>query len=60
MSGENTKNWVVVGGGMLGLATAWKLLERGQEVTILEAAKDLGDSQVPGAWGTSPGISSIM
>ena len=34
--------WAVVGGGMLGLATAWRLAERGQRVTLLEAAPQLG------------------
>lgn len=34
--------WAVVGGGMLGLATAWRLAERGARVTLLEAAPQLG------------------
>ena len=34
--------WAVVGGGMLGLATAWRLAQRGQKVTLLEAAPQLG------------------
>lgn len=34
--------WAVVGGGMLGLATAWRLAERGERVTLLEAAPELG------------------
>ena len=36
------KTWAVVGGGMLGLATAWRLAERGHKVTLLEAAPELG------------------
>ncbi|MDX1927036.1 MAG: NAD(P)/FAD-dependent oxidoreductase [Pirellulaceae bacterium] len=36
------KHWAVVGGGMLGLATAWRLAERGEKVTVLEAASELG------------------
>ncbi|MFO0924655.1 MAG: NAD(P)/FAD-dependent oxidoreductase [Pirellulales bacterium] len=35
-------HWVVAGGGMLGLATALKLIERGEKVTLLESAKELG------------------
>ncbi len=34
--------WAVVGGGMLGLATAWKLAKQGEDVTLLEAGKELG------------------
>jgi protoporphyrinogen oxidase len=34
--------WCVVGGGMLGLAAAWRLAERGARVTLLEAAPELG------------------
>ena len=34
--------WAVVGGGMLGLATAWRLLQRGQKVTLFEAADEMG------------------
>jgi protoporphyrinogen oxidase len=34
--------WAVVGGGMLGLATAWRLLQRGDEVVILEANPEPG------------------
>ncbi len=35
-------HWAVVGGGMMGLAAAFKLVLRGQKVTILEAAPELG------------------
>jgi protoporphyrinogen oxidase len=34
--------WAVVGGGMLGLATAWRLLKRGEDVTLIEAGDTLG------------------
>jgi protoporphyrinogen oxidase len=36
------QHWAVVGGGMLGLATAWRLAERGEKVTVLETAPELG------------------
>lgn len=39
---DTPQSWAVVGGGMLGLATAWRLAERGQKVTLLEAAPELG------------------
>jgi protoporphyrinogen oxidase len=35
-------HWAIVGGGMMGLAAAMKLVQRGQKVTILEAAPELG------------------
>ncbi len=35
-------HWAVVGGGMMGLATALRLAEKGQRVTLLEAAPELG------------------
>jgi len=34
--------WAVVGGGMMGLAAALRLAERGQQVTLLEAGSELG------------------
>ncbi|MCU0719416.1 MAG: FAD-dependent oxidoreductase [Pirellula sp.] len=36
------EKWVVVGGGMLGMAVARKLLEKKLDVTILEAAPNVG------------------
>ncbi|HWC69399.1 MAG TPA: FAD-dependent oxidoreductase, partial [Acidimicrobiales bacterium] len=38
----------VIGGGVLGLAVAARLRERGQEVTVFEAAPQLGG--LAGAW----------
>lgn len=35
-------SWVVVGGGMMGLAAAWRLHQRGERVTLLEAQSELG------------------
>ncbi len=40
-------SWAVVGGGMLGLATAWKLVNAGQQVNLFEAAPTLGGLTSP-------------
>src|SRR5580698_470193 len=45
------KRTAIVGGGMLGLALALRLLEKGEHVTILEAAPELGGLTVPFAIG---------
>jgi protoporphyrinogen oxidase len=46
--------WGVVGGGVLGLMLAHRLLERGHDVTLIEAAPDLGG--LASAWQlTVPG-----
>ena len=37
-----TKRWCVVGGGLLGLTVAHRLAQAGQQVTVLEAAPELG------------------
>ncbi len=39
---RSQESWAVVGGGMLGLATAWRLAQSGARVTLLEAAPQLG------------------
>ncbi len=39
---SSTQRWAVIGGGMLGLAAAWRLAERGRNVTLYEAAPELG------------------
>ncbi len=39
---ETQRSWCVVGGGMLGLTLAWRLSEVGQQVTVVEAAPELG------------------
>jgi protoporphyrinogen oxidase len=36
------KRWCVVGGGLLGLTVAHRLAQAGQQVTVLEAAPELG------------------
>jgi len=47
--GSGSENeWVVAGGGMLGLATAWRLAKAGHKVTLLEAADSIGG--LTGAW----------
>jgi protoporphyrinogen oxidase len=41
-SSPQRERWAVVGGGMLGLAAAWRLSEEGHDVTVLESAPELG------------------
>jgi protoporphyrinogen oxidase len=41
-SKSTAQNWAVVGGGMLGIATARKLVQAGQKVTLIEAADQIG------------------
>jgi protoporphyrinogen oxidase len=41
-SGDGPQQWAVVGGGMLGLTLALRLVERGHAVTIFEGAEQLG------------------
>lgn len=36
------ERWAVIGGGMLGMTLAHRLAQRGQEVTLFEAGKNLG------------------
>jgi protoporphyrinogen oxidase len=42
MSDSDKQHWAVVGGGMLGMTLAHRLAQRGQRVTLLEAAPQLG------------------
>lgn len=42
------KRWAIIGGGMLGLTTARRLAQAGQQVTIFEAAPEIGG--LAGAW----------
>jgi dTDP-4-dehydrorhamnose reductase len=39
---KNKKKFIVIGAGLAGLSTAYKLLQQGAEVTILEKAKEIG------------------
>ncbi len=39
---EDKTHWAVVGGGMMGLAAAWRLAGLGQRVTLLESQAELG------------------
>jgi D-amino-acid dehydrogenase len=50
------KRVVVVGAGMLGLATAWFLQEYGVEVTVLERADVAAGSSWGNAGWLSPGM----
>jgi protoporphyrinogen oxidase len=42
MNDSDKQHWAVVGGGMLGMTLAHRLAQRGQRVTLLEAAPQLG------------------
>jgi protoporphyrinogen oxidase len=42
MNDSKKQHWAVVGGGMLGMTLAHRLAQRGQRVTLLEAAPQLG------------------
>ncbi len=42
MTRDSSQHWAVVGGGMLGMTLALRLAQRGQRVTLLEAAPRLG------------------
>lgn len=46
-SGKNVR-WAIVGGGMLGLAIAWRLTRTGSAVTVFETAPDIGG--LAGTW----------
>ncbi|MDQ2625134.1 MAG: FAD-dependent oxidoreductase, partial [Actinomycetota bacterium] len=51
---------LVVGGGVVGLSTAWFLRERGHEVTVVDAARaGMGASYGNAGWLT-PGISTPL
>jgi protoporphyrinogen oxidase len=39
---SSAQHWAIVGGGMLGLATAHKLVQAGHKVTLIEAAEEIG------------------
>jgi protoporphyrinogen oxidase len=52
---ENSKqHWAVVGGGMLGMTLAHRLAQRGQRVTLLEAAPQLGG--LASAWSLGDAV----
>ena len=42
MKTNTQQGWAVVGGGMLGMTLAHRLAQRGQDVTLFEAADHLG------------------
>jgi protoporphyrinogen oxidase len=39
---ENAQHWAIIGGGMLGMTLAHRLAQRGERVTLCEAAPQLG------------------
>jgi protoporphyrinogen oxidase len=47
-AGANGCRWGIVGGGMLGLTLAHRLAQRGQQVSVLESAPEIGG--LAGAW----------
>src|SRR5688572_31091586 len=42
MTQSDGQHWAIIGGGMLGMTLAHRLAQRGQKVTLLEAAPQLG------------------
>lgn len=42
MSNPQKQSWAIVGGGMLGMTLAYRLAQAGQQVTLIEAAPELG------------------
>lgn len=42
MSDDSNARWAIIGGGVMGIALAEKLIERGQSVTIFETGEKLG------------------
>src|SRR5262245_52437403 len=52
---NDAANTVVIGGGLIGLTTAWELVSRGEAVTLVEAREDvaLETSYANGAMLTS-------
>ncbi|MBB2893745.1 NAD(P)/FAD-dependent oxidoreductase [Flexivirga oryzae] len=54
--GQGTPHVVVVGAGMVGLATAWHLQERGVEVTVVERSGVAAGSSWGNAGWVSPGL----
>ncbi len=60
----------VIGGGLMGIASAYELLERGDEVTLFEAKSGLGEetsfanggmltASMPGPWN-GPGVAKHL
>lgn len=47
MAEQKAPSWAIVGGGMLGLTLAHRLSQRGQSVTVIEAASELGGLASP-------------
>jgi protoporphyrinogen oxidase len=42
MSHQDAQHWAIIGGGMLGMTLAHRLAQRGERVTLCEAASQLG------------------
>jgi protoporphyrinogen oxidase len=54
MQTSKQQHWAVVGGGMLGMTLAHRLAQRGQRVTLLEAAPQLGG--LASAWSLGDAV----
>lgn len=48
---DDTYKAVVIGGGIIGLCSAWQLLERGVEVVVIDSAPEGGDNGARGNAG---------
>jgi protoporphyrinogen oxidase len=48
MKSSDSHHWAVIGGGMLGMTLAYRLAQRGHNVTLIEQSESLGG--LAGAW----------
>lgn len=55
MSSEKSRSIAVVGGGIIGLATAWRLAQRGWRVTVFDRGTLGGEASWAGAGMLAPG-----
>lgn len=60
MSSESPQRVAVVGAGMVGLATAWFLQERGVEVTVIDRQRVAAGASLGNAGWLTPGIATPL